>query len=578
MLCVAVVAVLLSGEVWGVPNEKHVKGLGRASHGHSAAKGEASKAHLQQQALVQSAEGANAVASDETVVETKFGASVVNEESLKTFISARSVSDVGLIDDLIVRTACIVRLEDELALEEPISTAKLQEYCVSRELSTSGSKDQLLDRACSYQSKELVVVQLAGKPVGDISTGELKSMLVELGFVSTSGSKVELISRLGSAHKDINTIRTMLNDPAFEAGQVKDLLAARGQDTTGTVEVLLARLTDYLVSKAQNTLLPGISEHCDIVVESGICMQGGSKVLAADAVPRGLVGRWTFDDAHGLDSSGGRHHVKEMAAFGPGLNGLGASAKFDGTSMIEIPHTDLLTETKNFCMSMWVFLLTDSTGQWRTLVHKGERDHERTPTLFLEPQTRGIEFFVSTTDDSQPNGERVWSNTFLPMRRWTHLAACAEGRNLRLYINGILDAENTTAGSPVMNKGPLYIGNDPWRPAGGTNAYVDEVKYFNRILSVDEIQAEAQSALGICEPAFAELGCMGCSLDNCPKTCRHGYRMCTQRDHHMCGYHIARSMGWAASDTRIWRAEDGKATDIAAGESGLCVCCKIGEE
>jgi len=37
-----------------------------------------------------------------------------------------------------------------------------------------------------------------------------------------------------------------------------------------------------------------------------------------------------------------------------------------------------------------MYLLSDSTGQWRTVVHKGTRDNERTPTIFLEPQTRCV--------------------------------------------------------------------------------------------------------------------------------------------------------------------------------------------
>ena len=60
-----------------------------------------------------------------------------------------------LADDLIVRAACVIRLEEETVVE-PISTAALQDYCTSRELSTTGSKDQLLDRGCNYQSKELI--------------------------------------------------------------------------------------------------------------------------------------------------------------------------------------------------------------------------------------------------------------------------------------------------------------------------------------------------------------------------------------------------------------------------------------
>ncbi len=70
------------------------------------------------------------------------------------------------------------------------------------------------------------------------------------------------------------------------------------------------------------------------------------------------------------------------------------------SSRLEIPHSDHFA-SQDFCLTMWLYLLDDYNGQWRTLVHKGARDHERTPTLFLEPQTRGVEFFVSTSDTSQ---------------------------------------------------------------------------------------------------------------------------------------------------------------------------------
>ena len=68
-----------------------------------------------------------------------------------------------------------------------------------------------------------------------------------------------------------------------------------------------------------------------------------------------------------------------------------------GTSHLLIPHSEHFN-APDFCVTWWMYLLTDSTGQWRTVLHKGNADHERTPTFFLEPQTRGLEFFVSTSE------------------------------------------------------------------------------------------------------------------------------------------------------------------------------------
>ena len=125
-------------------------------------------------------------------------------------------------------------------------------------------------------------------------------------------------------------------------------------------------------------------------------------------------------------------------------------------------HPAYLEAGQTFTLEMWVFLRQDSTGDWRTVLHKGTTDEERTPIIFLEPLTRGIEFFVSTTDTSQPKGERLWSNSFIPLHKWVHLAAVAEGNSLRLYVNGLLDSENTTVGSIIQNTGPFFLGGDPW--------------------------------------------------------------------------------------------------------------------
>jgi hypothetical protein len=154
------------------------------------------------------------------------------------------------------------------------------------------------------------------------------------------------------------------------------------------------------------------------------------------------------------------------------------------------------------------------------------------------------------------------------------VAAVAEGHSIRLYINGLLDSENTTVGTVTLNSGPVYVGSDPWRPSGGTPSYIDEFKLFTRALTTDEIQAEAAPALGGVEPNFVELGCMGCSIDNAFATCRRGYHLCNTRDMYAGGYMVARAMGWATSTSKVWVSEDSTAASGGAPvTSGLGLCC-----
>jgi len=512
--------------------------------------------------------------TDHDVVEGKFASipQAVNMENLKAFIGPRGVANVGMMPDLVSRSACIIRLEADIGAI--VSTASLQQYLTARDLSPMGSRDDMFERACEYEEKEVATRKHLGKATADISIDELKTALTSMGFMATSGTKSELVHRLGKAYLDINTIRRVTGDSEFDTSDVHEMLVSRGLEQEGTAGDKLDRLASYLAQVDSRVKANGAHEQCDVVFGSSVCLDGGNKVYAPAASTRGLVLRLTFDDALMLDHSGKGNHPKAPVAFGNGVFNAGLSARFDGTAMMEIPHSEHLMST-DFCITFWIYLTSDSTGQWRTILHKGNHDQERTPSVFLEPQARGIEMFVSTTDSTQPSGERLWSNTFLSLRKWTHVATCAEGRNLRMFINGILDAENTTVGVPQLNMGPIWVGNDPWRPYGGTGAHLDELRIYNRILTSDEIQAQAATALGGVESTFVELGCMGCSVDNCPKACRRGYRMCTSRDLESGAYQVGRSMGWANSETRVWSQDDANDAADTPDAAGLCMCCRM---
>jgi hypothetical protein len=516
--------------------------------------------------------------TDQQVVEGRFVNMAVNLENLKTFIKQRGVSDMGLIGDLISRAACIIRLETDMGVN--LNVDSVNEYLRLREraLGSASNIDDSLEKACDYRQREIAVrkymTQKYGKnskSIGDLSKDDLKLELTSLGFLSTSGSKAELIYRLGDAKLNLDLINAHIDD--FDTSQLKSQLQLNHLSTDGTTSTLLTRLASYLVDVSASTGPSGVNAKCDMVLGNSVCIAGGAKVLAPMASPRGMVGHWTFDDSLFLDMSGLGNHAKQPGAFGPGLHGVGTSAYFDGSSYVEIPHSADFS-SQDFCVTYWLYLIGDSTGEWRPIIHKGSRDQERTPTFFLEPQNRGLEFFVSTTDTNQPAGERLWSNTFIPLRRWTHVAGCAEGRNLRLFINGILDAENTTIGVPLLNEGTMYVGGDIWRSNGGVQAYLDEMRYFTRSLTADEIQAAAYGGLGGVEPSFVELGCMGCTLDACPKSCRRGYRMCTARDMSGGAYVVGRSMGWCNSETRVWTAEDTREAADTPDAAGLCMCCR----
>ena len=90
----------------------------------------------------------------------------------------------------------------------------------------------------------------------------------------------------------------------------------------------------------------------------------------------------------------------------------------------------------------------------------------------------------------------VESQVQIPIGQFTHVAGIWDGIKLRLYINGVLDAQSTPEVAPVDARGDFFMGGFD-SPAPGSNQYVgqffqgaiDELSYYNRALSSNQIAA-----------------------------------------------------------------------------------------
>ncbi|KAL1528661.1 hypothetical protein AB1Y20_009998 [Prymnesium parvum] len=525
-------------------------------------------------------------ASDAHLVGTRIGQNVSSHQLRVRLITAGVTKNNldATHSELVRSVAAAIRALSALPLGAKLNNITALRACLEAKgesFPQDAAASTLLDRLEERMEKECFVINPMRPLSQSLALEDLQAAASER-MLSTSGTRTDLINRLHTFQRRCDRMVDTIPGFACTLGRLEDALGARGLSKVGSKEELMARLVESVDAGKKVSLAQAST--CTLSVPGPICIDGGKKVIAADAAPRGMVARFTFDDAHGLDSSGKHNHAEKAPEFGPGVGGHGHAARFVGTDMLEIRNHPAYSGARDtFSLEMWMYLRQDSTGEWRTVVHKGGRDEERTPTLFLEPLTRGLEFFVSTTDANQPMGERLWSNSFIPLHRWTHVAAIAEGHSLRLYINGLLDSENTTVGTILQNTGPLFLGGDPWRSTGGFDGYIDEFKFYSRALTTDEVQAAASFALGGVEPSFLELGCMGCPLDSARTTCRSGYHLCNTRDMYSGGLMAARAMGWATSNSHIWTAEEAAAggsihsswTGAAPGtvKQGLGLCC-----
>jgi hypothetical protein len=105
-----------------------------------------------------------------------------------------------------------------------------------------------------------------------------------------------------------------------------------------------------------------------------------------------------------------------------------------------------------------------------------------------QPRKFGLELIVDGKWSGDITGG-MWCNTQLQEKTWYHLAATYNGNQVKLYLNGQLDAFYTITGSIETTNFPVSIGYWGVANADYFNGLIDEVQIFNRALSDTEIVA-----------------------------------------------------------------------------------------
>ena len=106
--------------------------------------------------------------------------------------------------------------------------------------------------------------------------------------------------------------------------------------------------------------------------------------------------------------------------------------------MMTIENHQSFIETSDLTITFWLYLLEDSTGNWRTIFSKGNTVQEITPTIMLWPKERRLHVRVSTENFWN---EGIESRGIINMRQWVHISVVISGQMIQLYMNGNLDSE-----------------------------------------------------------------------------------------------------------------------------------------
>ena len=207
------------------------------------------------------------------------------------------------------------------------------------------------------------------------------------------------------------------------------------------------------------------------------------------AIDTNLVGYWSFDEGSGTflqDESENNNHgtIYGDAQWTQGISGQ--ALMFDGVNdYVKIPDSDSIRISGDITLSAWV--KTSTMKSTDPIISKGPGDH--TFGYFLGTGTGYPPHQASF--QLHPTGEPgidLHSEETLSVEQWYHIVGTRSGTSMKIYINGVLD--NTIIcfpGSIRTNTYPLDFGAH-YSYSVLYKGILDEVRIYNRALSVTEIQ------------------------------------------------------------------------------------------
>ncbi|MHC4743400.1 MAG: LamG domain-containing protein, partial [Planctomycetota bacterium] len=203
----------------------------------------------------------------------------------------------------------------------------------------------------------------------------------------------------------------------------------------------------------------------------------------------GLVGHWKFDEAGGTvayDSAGDNDGTIHGASWADGI--LGGALEFDGEDdYVEVADAGSMrvNQDSSFSVSAWVrpsssgILLSKLRGVERPGIF-GFMLQYSSDSYFFKIDASYI-FCTSISTASERWGD------------WEYVTAVYDNRNMKLYLNGSLRDSgyhwrHTRNTKPQK---PFAIGRASWDFHAGKGYYkgtIDEVRFYNRALSAQEVQ------------------------------------------------------------------------------------------
>jgi chitodextrinase len=215
----------------------------------------------------------------------------------------------------------------------------------------------------------------------------------------------------------------------------------------------------------------------------------------------GPIGYWKLDEGTGTttaDASGSGNTGTLVNSPGWVTGRINSALSFDTNRYVTAGAASGLANLYSTGMTVtaWIKPASAGTGSGGRIVDKSNGGAGW--SLKMNGTTK-VQFAASefaTTDATRDSGASITLST------WQHVAVTwtgsATATNIHLYINGTLSDATATNGAGASrddSASPLAIGNRPVDAARAFDGPIDDVRVYNRILTLTEIQALADSTV-----------------------------------------------------------------------------------
>lgn len=206
-----------------------------------------------------------------------------------------------------------------------------------------------------------------------------------------------------------------------------------------------------------------------------------TEVTPADVA--GLMAYLPFNGGANDASGTGNHgRISGPALASDRYGALNSAFSFDGDNdSIVVPDSFSLDITQQISIAVWVFPTSQKTQE---IVRKGSEVNGINAAPYSLALSGTGEIVFSLRPDQEFTQLR---KTGYPLSVWLFLVGTYDGTTMKLYVNGVLEGQLGVSGNLNENGSPLLIGTRLNLPADTFQGIIDDVRIYNRALTVEEI-------------------------------------------------------------------------------------------